>query len=187
MLYYLIALGLLLGALCWVVAASALAPRKEEMVVEGAPVVVEYATSVTADALKLPFHAGSTLEQGFAYTVRTEDGREVSYYASALLTTRDAPGEVAASYQAQLPGRPEPEVVEDEGGKRYVLAVGGEGEVRRVSITEYESGSRIQLTRATRPSVPPELRQAPSQPRFRMPRSPRRGPFRGPGRRGSVV
>jgi len=187
MLHYLIALGLLLGALCWVVAASSIAPREEEMVVEGAPVVVEYATSVTADALKLPFYAGSELEQGFAYTVRTKDGRDVSYYASALLTTPDPPQRVAASYQAQLPGKPEPEIVEHKGGKRYVLAVANEGEVRRVSITGQESGSRIQLTRATRPSVPEELRQAPSQPRFRMPRAPRRAPFRGPGQRGSAA
>jgi len=155
-LYYIIALGLLLGVVCWVVAASSLAPREEEMVLQGAPVHVEYAATVSADDLMLPFYPGAKLEQAFAYMVKTKEGKEVAYYASALLTSSDPPEKVAASYQAQLPGQSKPELVEDKSGKRYVLAVASKREVREVTVVPHEMGSRIQLIRATRPTLPPK-------------------------------
>ena len=152
--YYLIAFGLLAGVLCWVVAAPPLAPRREEMILNDVPVVVEYATSASAEDLMLPFYPGARVEESFAYTVTTREGKPVSYYAAAALTSSDAPERIVAGYQARLPGRPEAEVVEDSSGKRHVLAVADDNEVREVTVTGDESGSRIQLIRATRPAVP---------------------------------
>ena len=186
-LYSFAALGLLVGAACWVVVASSLSSRREEMTVKGEPVEVEYATSVSAGDVMLPFYPGAKLEHGFAYSVKTGEGKELAYYASALLTSADPPEKVAASYQAQLPGKPEPELVKDESGKRYVLAVGKEGEVREVAIASQGAGSRIQLIRATGPTIPPGFGRAPSPPRFRMPFVPRRGPAGRFPQRGSAA
>jgi hypothetical protein len=158
----------LLGvAVYWVLAASPPSPTREEMRLDGRRVVVEYADSATAEDLKLPFYPGAEIESSFSYRVETRGGVPITYYASAILLTADAPDEVAQAYRARLPGSPEPEKVEDASGERYVLAVAGGDEVRRVSITAREGGSRVELTRATRVEIP--------QPGLR-PRSPRGTP-----------
>jgi hypothetical protein len=166
-LFLLVACGLFAAISYWVLAAARPAVQQEEMTLNDVPVVVEYATSVSARDLMLPFYRGAELEHGFAYTVKTKKGNAVTYYASAVLETPDSPEKVADAYRADLPGRPEPEVIEDQSGKRYVLAVAGNDEVRQVTITPSESGSRIELIRATRPVMPsPPL----------VPRTPRETP-----------
>ena len=159
LLFTIVLLGV---AVYWVLAASPISPGKEQMLLEGRPVVVEYAESATAEDLKLPFYPGAEIETSFSYQVQTRGGVPITYYASAILLTDDAPDRVAQEYRSRLPGRPEPEKLDDPSGERYVLAVAGGDEVRRVSITARDGGSRIELTRATRPTPPkPGL-----QPRF---------------------
>jgi len=146
--------ALLVALAYWVLAASPLSPGREGMYLDGRRVLVDYAASASAEDLMLPFHPEAEVESGFSYAVKTTDGIQITYYASAVLATTDAPEKVAESYRAQLPGNPEPEVIEDASGKRYVLAVAGADEVRKVSISAREEGSRIELTRAARPAVP---------------------------------
>jgi len=154
--------GLLALAVYWVLAGSPPAPTREIMRLDRRPVVVEYADSAAAEDLKLPFYPGAQVESSFRYAVETRGGIPVTYYASAVLVTGDGPETVAQAYRSKLPGNPEPERIEDAQGERYVLAVAGGDEVRRVSISAREEGSRIELTRATRPVVPgPGLRPGP--------------------------
>jgi len=145
---------LLAAAICHLAAAPVLTPQQDETVLNGVPVVVEYATSVTAEDLMLPYYPGADIEDGFAYTVTTKDGKPVCCYALAALTTPDPPERVAAAYRRQLPGEPEPEVITDGDGERRVLAVGTSQKVRQVTITAAESGTRIELIRATKPAPP---------------------------------
>ncbi len=163
-LLLLFTIALLGVAVYWVLAASPISPSEEQMRLEGRPVIVEYAESATAEDLKLPFYPGAEIETSFSYRIETRGGVPITYYASAILLTDDAPDQVAQAYRAQLPGKPEPEKVDDPSGERYVLAVAGGDEVRRVSITAREGGSRIELTRATRPA-PPEPGLRPRLPR----------------------
>jgi len=149
-----LAVALLAVAAYWVLAASQPSPSREEMRLDGRPVMVEYADSATAEDLKLPFYPGAEIESSFSYKVETRGGVPITYYASAILVTADAPDEVAQAYRSQLPGNPEPEKVDDPSGERYVFAVAGGNEVRRVSIAARDGGSRVELTRATRPDVP---------------------------------
>ena len=99
--------------------------------------------------------------------VKSKDGREVAYYASAALASSDPPEKVAATYQAELPGHPKPERVEDKSGTRYVLAVASGKEVRQVTITGHDGGSRLQLIRATQPALPSKPLR-PRQPQDRI-------------------
>ena len=153
-LLLLLAVALLAVAAYWVLAASQPSPKREEMRLDGRPVMVEYADSATAEDLKLPFSPGAEIESSFSYRVETRGGVPITYYASAILVTADAPDKVAQVYRSQLPGNPEPEKVDDPSGGRYVFAVAGGNEVRRVSIAARDGGSRVELTRATRPDVP---------------------------------
>jgi len=159
-----LAVALLAVAAYWVLAASQPSPSREEMRLDGRPVMVEYADSATAEDLKLPFYPGAEIESSFSYKVETRGGVPITYYASAILVTADAPDEVAQAYRSQLPGNPEPEKIDDPSGERYVLAVAGGDEVRRVSITARDGGSRVELTRATRPA-PPKRELRPALPR----------------------
>ncbi len=159
-----LAVALLAVAAYWVLAASQPSPSREQMRLDGRPVVVEYADSATAEDLKLPFYPGAEIETSFSYKVETRGGVPITYYASAILVTADAPDKVAQLYRSQLPGSPEPEKVDDPSGERYVLAVAGGDEVRRVSIAARDGGSRVELTRATRP-VPPKPGLRPPLPR----------------------
>ena len=61
---------------------------------------------------------------------------------------------MSQDYSSKLPGKPKAELLNDREGKRYVLAVGSTGEVRKVAITPQSNGCRIELTRASSPSVP---------------------------------
>ncbi|UCC69563.1 MAG: hypothetical protein JSV79_06575 [Armatimonadota bacterium] len=146
--------GLLAALAYWVLAASPPSPSREEMTLDGRPVVVEYAPSASAEDLMLPFYPEAEVDSSFAYTVKTRDGIQIAYYASAVLATPDPPEKVADAYRTRLPGEPGPQTIEDPSGKRWVLAVAGGDEVRMVSISVREAGSRIELTRAARPVVP---------------------------------
>jgi hypothetical protein len=158
-----LAVGLAASGLGWLLAAPVLSPRREEMPVGSARVDVDYATSASADDLGMPLYPGAQVKDSFLYRVKTPDGKRVLYYASAVLSSADSPDKVASGYQQMLPGRPQAEVVEGDSGRRYVLALAQGDEVKMITITEAESGSRIELVRATRPSPPPK----PLQPRGR--------------------
>ena len=149
-----VSFALLAVLVYWVVAASLPAPRQEEMALDGRPVIVEYSASASAEDLMLPFYPEAELVSSFAYSVKTKGGIPITYYGSAVLHSTDAPDKVAENYRAELPGSPEPEAIEDESGERYVLAVAGGNEVRKVTITGQDTDCRIELTRATRPVVP---------------------------------
>ena len=170
-------LGLLLTALPALCAGYERTPTKEEMLLNGHTVVVDYRTSATSNDLLLPFYEGARVETSLLYKVTTKDGKPVLYYAAAELATGHAPGRVAEYYRGKLPGKPKPETIAEKRGKRLVLAVGTEAEVRMVTITQRGSGSRIQLVRATKPAIP----QPPKEVRPERPpgRSPRRGMRRG--------
>ncbi len=148
------AVALLAALGYWVLAAPPLSPTREQMFLHDRLVVVEYAASASAQDLMLPFYPEAEVESSFSYSVETTDGAPFTYYASAVLATADPPEEVAETYRAQLPGRPEPQIIEEGPDKRYVLAVAGGDEVRKVSVTAHEGVSHIELTRATRPVVP---------------------------------
>jgi len=150
----LLAVALLLAAICYLLAAPPLAPQREETSLNDVPVVIEYATSASAQQLMLPYYPGAERKESFAYAVTTKDGDPVCYYGRAVLVTPDPPDKVAAAYRKQLPGGPEPEIVQGSSGERRVLAVGTDEEVRQVTITAAEAGSRIELIRATRPAPP---------------------------------
>jgi hypothetical protein len=170
------ALGVLLASLPALCADYARAPKKEEMLLDGNVVVVDYRTSATSDDLLLPFYPGASVENSFSYTVTTKEGKPVLYYALADLVSPDPPSRVAEDYRSKLPGKPKAEAISDDQGKRLVLAVGTEAEVRVVTITERSSGSRIRLVRATKPIIP-EARPLPA------PVQPQRPRRMGPGRR----
>jgi hypothetical protein len=172
------ALGVLLASLPALCANYARTPKKEEMLLDGNVVVVDYRTSATSDDLLLPFYPGADAENSFSYTVTTKEGKPVLYYALADLVSPDPPSRVAEDYRSKLPGKPNPEALSDDQGKRLVLAVGAEAEVRVVTITERDSGSRIRLVRATKPVIP-EARRAPAQPQRPRPRGPGRRMRRG--------
>jgi len=178
------ALGLLLALLPVLCSASSLSAKRENMTINWAPVVVEYEPSATAQDVMLPLPEGAKLVGGLRYTVTAEDGRVVLSYASVTLTTRRSPEQAAGEYTAKLPGNPRPEVVEGKSGKRLVLAVGNEEEVRTVTITAQDGGARVELVRALQSALPqgtpPELRQGPERrgPRGRMMRRGREGGMR---------
>ncbi len=142
------------AAACWVMAMPLLSPQRETMTLGDIPVVVDYVISATPDQVGLPFYENASVEDSFAYTVTTQTGARVSSYAAAVLVCPDPPEEVAAYYSTSLPGRPEAELVEDASGKHYVLAVGNEAEVRKVTVAGHGDGSRIELVRAAGPIIP---------------------------------
>ena len=144
-----LALAVLLGALYFAAAAPYLSSRQEEMSLDGVPVLVTYSETASADDLMMPFYPGAAVEGGFAYSVTTKDGKPVSQYASAVLATPDSWQKVTEYYAAELPGKPQPEAIEDKAGKRHVLAVAGKGETRMVTVRETETGSQIELLHAT--------------------------------------
>jgi len=154
LLFLISAAALIVAVACLIVAAPQRKPVREEMVLNEVPVVAQYSPSASSDDLMLPFYRGARLEAGFTYRVTTKDGKPVTYYASAAFTTPDPPERVAERYSQQLPGRPKPELVTDKAGKRYLLAVASEREVRKVTIVPQQRGSRIELTRATAFTIP---------------------------------
>jgi len=174
--------ALLLAALCCVGAAQELESKREGLLIQEVPVVVDYATAASAEDLKLPFYSGAEVVNSFSYTVTTRENELVVSYSSALLTSSDAPERVAQAYTELLPGAPPAERVEGEAGARYVIALSVDGEVRVVAITAHESGSRIQLIRASEPKPPPAMSE-PRQPRI-PPRPLEPGPRRYRGRGG---
>jgi len=145
---------LTVGALYFAVAAPYLSSRQEEMTLDGVPVLVTYSETASADDLMMPFYPEAALEGTFAYTVTTKDGKPVSQYASAVLATPDSWQKVTEYYAAELPGKPQPEAIEDKSGRRHVLAVAGNGETRMVTVRETETGSQIELLRTTKPAPP---------------------------------
>lgn len=185
---------LLLGALASFSIALAAPPRaaprgkpaQETLKWGDTAILVERADRATADDLQLPIYPGARLHEGYTYRVSIKDGERLSYLASALLTTRDNADRVAQHYSSKLPGRPKPETIRDKTGKRIVLAVAAEREVRSVTIVPKQWGSEIRLTRAVKYRDTPPL----PQPEFAPQRSPERGrgarpgPRRGPGRPG---
>jgi len=154
------------GAFCWLVAAPQRKPVREQIMLEGTPVVVEYEPAAGAKELMLPFYAGAKVGDSFLYRVRTKQGKRITYYASAVLTTPDAPEQVAQDYSARLPGKPKPELISDKDGKRYLLAVASAEEVRQVTIRLEGAGSRIELVRAFGKALP----QKPLRPRTKQQR-----------------
>jgi hypothetical protein len=177
-------LGLLLAALPVLCSASSLSPKRENMSINWAPVVVEYEPSATAQDVMLPVLEGAKIISSFHYAIDTKEGKPVLRYASVTLTTRQSAEQAAAEYSAKLPGNPRPEVIQDESGKRLVLAVGNAEEVRMVTITAQESGARVELVRATEPAAPqgtpPEIQRMPQrrQPPGRLMRRGRPGGMR---------
>lgn len=150
----LLAAGVLAALAYSVLAAASSSATREEMDLNGRPVIVQYSASASQQELMLPFYPEAKIGSSFYYTVSTAAGAQVTHYASAILTAGDAPEKVAAFYRKELPGNPQAQEIEDGGGKRLVLAVADDEEVREVSISARESGSRIELTRAARPVVP---------------------------------
>jgi len=142
------------GALYFAVAAPYLSSREEEMSVGETPVVVTYAEAAGVEELGLPLYPGAAVADSFAYTVTTRDGKPVSRYAFAALTTADPPEKVAEFYRTRLPGSPKVETIEGEPGARRVLAVGNDKETRVVTIIANDGGSRIEFVRATQPTSP---------------------------------
>ena len=149
-----LALLLLLSALYFAVAAPYLSSLQEEMTLDGVPVLVTYSESASADDLMMPFYPEAAVEGSFAYSVTNKNGKPVSQYASAVLATPDSWQKVTEYYAAELPGKPQPEAIEDKAGKRHVLAVAGKGETRMVTVRETATGSQIELLRAAE-SAPP--------------------------------
>lgn len=173
--------ALLLSALSCAAAAQELESKREGLLIQEVPVVVDYATTASAEDLKLPFYSGAEVMNSFSYTVTTGDDELIVSYSSALLTSSDPPERVAQAYAELLPGAPPAERLEDEAGARYVIALSADGEVRVVAITAHESGSHIQLIRASEPN-PPSAMSEPRQPRTPQRHfGPGRGRFRGRG------
>ena len=148
--------AVLVGAVCLIVAAPQRKPKREQMMLEGVPVVVDYQPVAKSSDLGLPFYTGATVESSFSYRITTKEGKPVTYYASATLVSSDAAEGVSQDYSDRLPGRPKAKLMSDTGGKRYLLAVGSQAEVRRVSITPQSKGCRIELTRAFGRTIPPK-------------------------------
>jgi hypothetical protein len=176
-------LALLLAALPVLCSASSLSAKRENMSINWAPVVVAYEPSATAQDVMLPLPEGAETVRGFRYTIDTKEGEPVLRYASVVVTTRESAERIAAEYTSKLPGKPRAELVEDKAGKRLVLAVGDEEEVRTVTIFENGRGARVELVRVVQGAVPqgtpPEAQVVPRQP---MPR----GPMMRRGRRGGM-
>jgi len=149
-----LAIGAAALSLGWLLAAPKLAPRTEEMPVGEARATVAYTPSTTAAEVGLPFYPGAKVEDSCVYRATAPGGKQVLSYASAILSTADSPDKVAASYHESLPGHPTAEALEGEAGRRLVLALAEGDEVRTVTITASGSGSRIELVRASRPSIP---------------------------------
>jgi hypothetical protein len=145
----------LLGSMCWVMAMPLLSPKREEMRIGKAPVVVDYMTAAGAEELGMPFYPEADLGESFAYMVTTKDGARVVSYAEATLVSSATTDEVIDYYGEELPGHPTPEVLDDGGVQRRVLAVGNDQEVRQVTVVEADDGCRIRLVRSTTPIPPP--------------------------------
>ena len=147
-------LAVLAGAVCLIVAAPQRKPMREQMPLNEQTVSVDYKTAATSGDLGLPFYKGARVENSFSYRITTTDGKPVTYYAAATLVSTDAAEKVSQDYSSKLPGKPKADLLDDTEGKRYVLAVGSKGEVRKVTIVPQSKGCRIELTRATSPSIP---------------------------------
>ena len=147
---------LIVSGLCWIIAAPQRKPAREQVTLDDTPVVVDYAPVASAKDLMLPFYPGATEENSFTYRVNTKEGKRVTYYASAILTSADPPERVSRWYSDRLPGKPRPEVISDKDGARQVLATGSQAETRKVTITAGKTGSRIELVRAFGHGVPPK-------------------------------
>jgi hypothetical protein len=148
------ALGALILAVGLAAGAVLLAPVTEKMRLEGGEVEISYTPSASAEELLLSFYPGATVEDSFIYRVTSAEGKRVLYHASARLLSADSPEKAAAFYHDKLPGRPEAVKVEDEAGKRWVLAVATADEVRSVTISATEGKTRIELLRTSRPAPP---------------------------------
>ena len=153
-----IILVLALAALCvgWLFAAPKLAPRTEEMAANEARVDVDYTPSASAEDIGIPFYPGAEVKDSFAYAVTTPGGKQVLYYASAILSSADSADKVASHYHDVLPGHPEAETLKGDAGERLVLAVSQGDEVKMITIIGADGGSRIELVRATKPTLPPK-------------------------------
>jgi hypothetical protein len=147
---------LTVSALCLIIASPQRKPAREQVTLDDTPVVVDYAPAASTKDLMLPFYPGATEENSFTYRVNTKEGKRVTYYASAILTSADPPERVSRWYSDQLPGKPRPALISDRDGARQVLAIGSQAEVRKVTITAGKTGSRIELVRAFGHSVPPK-------------------------------
>jgi|GEM_PF-3578685 len=141
-------------AVSWAVGSLALSPTDETMSLNEAKVTVVYETSASAADLVLPFYPNANVEDGFTYNVTAVNGKQVLFYGFAVLVSPDATAEVVNHYREQLPGHPEPQVVESESSETIVFAAGDEDEVRTVSVSATENGSRIELTRALGVDLP---------------------------------
>lgn len=150
-------------------------PERETLKWGETELLVERSASVTAKDLGLEFYPGAELREGYTYRITTKEGKELSYLASAALTTGQAAEKVAQHYSQRLPGNPKPERVKDKAGNRLVLAVASKQEVRVVTLLPKAWGTRIVLLRALkRGDLPPMLSPEASP-------APRRGPRQGPG------
>jgi len=147
-------LSVLAGAVCLIVAAPQRKPMREQMTLNDQPVIVDYKPAAESSDLGLPFYKAARVENSFSYRITTKDGKPVTYYASATLISMDRAETVSQDYSSRLPGKPRVELLNDKEGKRYVLAVGSRDEVRKVTITPQSKGCRIELTRASSPSIP---------------------------------
>ncbi len=123
-------------------------PASEALKYGDTDVVVARSQRATSEEVKLPFYRGAEVLQSYTYRVSSKQGKLLSYYAMALLASRDAPEKVAQDYSQRLPGKPKPEKLKDKSGARLVLAVASDSEVRSVTITQSKTGSDIRLTRA---------------------------------------
>jgi hypothetical protein len=149
-----LAVALAVASLGWLLAAPKLAPRTEEMPVGDARAAVDYTPSATAEDLGMPFYPGAKVTDSFVYRATAPGGKRVLYYAAAVLSSADSPDKVAASYHEKLAGHPNAEALEGEPGRRLVLAIAVGDEVKTVTITASDGGSRIELVRTSRPSTP---------------------------------
>jgi hypothetical protein len=178
---------------CALVSAFALAatppgkPARETLKWGDTELLVERAATATAEDLQLQFYPGAKLREGYTYRVTTKEGKELSYLASAMLTTGHVAEKVAQHYAQSLPGKPKPETIQDKTGKRLVLSVGSKEEVRTVTLFPKAWGTRILLVRAIKrgdaPPLPtpqilpqqPDRRRSPEGRGNRPGRRPRRG------------
>jgi hypothetical protein len=144
----------LLAATAFIVAAPQRKPVREQMLLDGKPVVVDYQTTTTAKDLGLPFYGDAKVGMGLSYRVTTTEGKFITSYASAILTSTDAAERVSQYYSDKLPGNPKAELLTDKAGRRYVLAIASAKEVRRVTITPESAGCRIELVRAFGKTIP---------------------------------
>jgi len=147
----------LVGAVCLIVAAPQRKPMREQMALDDVPVTVDYKPVAKSNDLGLPFYGGAQVGDSFSYRVTSkEEGKPVTYYASAVLTSPDAAETVSRYYSNALPGKPKAELLDDKDGRRYVLAVGSDAEVRKVTIMPQAKGCRIELSRVFSPKMPPK-------------------------------